>query len=509
MQNLQANSIQNVNKKLAASINNRYYERFLLYGFIVFVLRYSQVENMLSENTIGCLYSISIAFLASLEIYCMKGKYILFHPTVICSVVIFILGFSVSNYDIYLGANPYQREFSENLMGSDYIKYINEGMFWANVALIALWLGFHQTKISNMLFRSLMTQKLLKYIKKDLNFNMPVVNAIYGISIFSRVFLIANGVFGFAGAAKGNGGGVYDNILGLMAIFVSGGSIGLLVYSIRYFNKTSPITMMLIACGLEIFFGILSGFKSGLIYPVVIIMFGYIVVHKTLNYRSAAIFLVCGAFLTVVAFNIVENFRKNISDTSANIEGVDSLVGFTLESNKNVDVTADVGYGNMSTLQSTLARANLSIYNALAFKNLDNPAAAEYAAQTQTTEKILLSPVYFLIPRFLWSGKPQRQDGSLFYFYFMGANANTSISPSTIGYISMIYSTWFIIPAFLLIGILQNVAFSFSKIGFGGLIITFSLLAALAFIDEFDFILINMFRNFAIALVAQYYLLNK
>lgn len=424
------------------------------------------------------------------------------NPIVLASLFSFVLAFGVSN------ALYFMPEDVVAVVGLEPIAtpWMNQLMLLVVLGALAMWMGY-DSWTGQELGRMLQSSRLLRqWMTTSTRVNRPIIYACIAISLGARLAMIKLGVYGYSST--------YDQLIAgasyreYLSMAESLGKMALLGMAIQCFTsaRSSLVDrqLLMLVLGYEVIFGFLSGFKSQVVVPFIIV--GLVYYSQRLRIPWVVIpVIVVGLF---AAYAVIEPFRAARHQDA----------GFDGTSLENISQTmisagseADDGGEGPDTALSILARLNLTY---IASRGI------EYAATRALPEgspdflgDIVLAPAHALIPRFLWDSKPLQNIG-LWYtrevMEFGGVEtSSTDMSPFT--YLNFAGGPLAVILGFLSIGILQRGLFDGLRgFGGGGLIVLFGLLGTLVTISStFNANYIAIIRLLPILVIVQYVLLRQ
>lgn len=236
--------------------------------------------------------------------------------------------------------------------------------------------------------------------------------------------------------------GVLNNVTGygsdssfisqVVDVFSDITSLVLIIYYITYHNQISNkvdykfISMVL----LLIMLGFMSASKSVVISPIVSIILTDYYLNKNFNKKIIGI----GLIVFVLSFAIVPVVRNNI--------------------NQDVDKYEDVNIRNIEAVdafQSFLFRITYVPQLILSINyEGDTPDAVDNLWQYH-----LLSPIYALVPRFIYPDKPIITFGSWFSFNVYGSTENNNIGATYQGILYLSGGFFSVFLGFIILGLVQ------------------------------------------------------
>lgn len=422
------------------------------------------------------------------------------NPVVLASLFTFILTFGVTN------ALFFMPEDVVALVGIAPVAtpWMNQLMLLVLLGACAMWVGYGSGVGRNLGLMLRQSRVLRAWMPTSFRINNPALYACIAISLIARLWEIKLGVYGYSATydqlIEGAGYGQY------FFMAESLGQLALVGAALQCFAAPraalSDRQLLWFILGYEVAFGFLSGFKSQVVMPFIIVGFVYYSRRNRFP-RWLLPAVVAGLF---AAYAVIEPFRVARNEDAGFVgTNLGGIVG-TMTNAGGIDTAA--GGEDASTGLLFLARTNLTYVGSLGI---------EYAAENELPEgspeflkDIVLAPAYALIPRFLWDSKPFQNTGAWYYNEVMGLNGNTAAAMGPFTYLNFAGGPVAVVLGFLLVGVLQRGMFDgLRHFGGGGLLVLFGLLNTLANIDSsFDTFIVVSIRYFPLLVVAQYLLLQ-
>lgn len=462
-------------------------------------------ESMIMDADGLVAYTVLMLGYLSGEIWNLctnEGRWNWLNPVILASFFTFVLSFGVSNVIFFMP------EEMVTLVGLEPIAtpWMNQLMFLVMLGTLAMWLGY-DCWVGRKLGQMVQNSRFMKrWMSTSTQFNRPVVCAFLGLSLGARLVMINLGVYGFSSDLDQLiVGATYIQYL---TIAESLGQLALLGLALQCFASSRPNLfnrqILLLVLSYEVAFGFLSGFKSQVFMPFIVVGFAYYSQrHRIPRWMIPAVLV--GIF---AAYAVIEPFR-GARYHDASFDGTDvGSIATTMATAGSAGGDDDEG---PSTALSVLARVNLTY---VASRGI------EYAATTRLPEnspnflgELFLAPVYAFVPRFLWEGKPFQSIGFWYTVEVMGYGLEDGILSSTamgpVTYLNFAGGPLAILVGFFAIGMLQRMLFDgFQSFGIGGLIIFFGLLRSLVMIDSaVNTMFTSIIRLLPLLIIAQYLLL--
>jgi len=425
------------------------------------------------------------------------------NPVVLASIFTFVLAFGVTNVLYFfpedLGA----------LVGLEPIAtpWMNQLMLLVVLGAISMWVGY-SSGMGRRMGRMLQCSRVLrKWMSPSLRINKPALYACLAISLLAKLWAIKLGVYGYSSS--------YDQLIAAasytqyFSMADSLGAVALMVVALQVFarrrSSLADLQLLWLILGYEVVFGFLSGMKSAVVKPFIIV--GFMFYSQRNRFPRwlipAVVVGLMVAYAVIEPFRYARNMNRGFEGTS-----LGSIVS-TMTSASNIK--ADDGAESAPTALMILARSNMTYIGSLGI---------EYAARHSELPpgspaflgNIILAPASAFIPRFLWAGKSLQNIGIWYTQKVMGRYYSySSTAMSAFTYLNFAGGPLAVILGFLLVGIIQRGLFDgLRHFGGGGLIVLFGLLGPLVNIDSaFDSFFVGLIRFFSILVVVQYVLLRR
>ncbi len=424
------------------------------------------------------------------------------NPVVLASIFTFVLAFGVTNV-IY-----FMPEKIVALVGLEPIAtaWMNQLMLLVVLGAISMWVGY-SSGIGRGMGRLLQQSRVLRqWISPSLRINKPVLYAFLAISLIAKLWAIKLGVYGYSST--------YDQLIAAAnytQYFYMADSLGMLaLVGVALQCFATPRTsradrrLLWLVLGYEVAFGFLSGMKSAVGMPIIIVGLVYYSQHNRFPRWLIPAVLVS----VMAAYAVIEPFRAARNEDAGFVDTSLSSIVSTMTSASSVN--ADDGGERASTALSILARFNLTYIASLGIEYATNNKELPTGSPAFLGD-IMLAPAHALVPRFLWESKPLQNIGLWYTNQVMGLNIYSSTGMSPFTYLNFAGGPFAVIFGFLVVGVLQRGLFDgLRHFGGGGLIVLFGLLGTLVNIDSaFNSFFISIIRFLPILVVLQYVLLRR
>jgi hypothetical protein len=345
---------------------------------------------------------------------------------------------------------------------------------------------------------------LRKLMSSSFRVNRRALFACIAISLIARLLTIKLGLYGYSST--------YDQLIAgaayreYLTMAESLGKLALVVVAMKCFSSPrsalSNLLLLGLVLGYEVAFGFISGFKSAVVVPFIIVG----IVYYTQRNRLPLWLIPTVIVVIMAAYAVIEPYRGASRGGDAGFDGTNpvSMVSTIISASAN-----DAG-GRPPTWLRILARTNLTYVASLGIEYAANNDLPE--GSPEFLDDILLSPAHALVPRLFWVSKSLNNSGLWYANQVMGINGDSgSFAMSPFTYLNFAGGPLAVILGFLLVGILQRGLFDgFRRFGGGGLIVFFGLLGTLVNIDNaFNVFLVSIIRYLPILVIAQYVLIQR
>jgi hypothetical protein len=424
------------------------------------------------------------------------------NPVVLASIFTFVMAFGVTNILYFMPTEVV------DLVGLEPIStpWMNQLMLLVVMGAISMWVGY-SSSVGRGAGRMLHQSRFLrKWMSPSLRIHKPALYACLAISLIAKLWSIKLGVFGYSST--------YDRLIEAanytqyFAMADSLGKLALVGVALQCFSSSryfvSDWSLLCLVLAYEIAFGLLSGFKSAVVMPFIIVGLVYYSQHNRFpRWLIPAVVVGC-----IVAYAVIEPFRAARNESAGfvdtNLGGIVSTIIRGGSANMNDD-----GDG-ASTALSIVARSNMTYIASLGIEYAANHNELP-AGSPAFLADIFLAPAHALTPRFLWESKSLQNIGLWYTQEVMELDHFSSTGMSPITYLNFAGGPFAVILGFLMVGIFQRGLFDgFRHFGGGGLIVLFGLLGKLAIIDNaFNSFFISIIRFLPILVVVQYVMLRR
>jgi hypothetical protein len=362
---------------------------------------------------------------------------------------------------------------------------------WLNlIGAVALWTGYW-SGAANVVARALARSSTLeRWIRPQLALRLGVALFLVLISSGIRLLAIRLGLYGYsASPEKRELAEAYSQYLAMAGEL---GKVTLVAVSMATFLGKLSKWPMLVLLLMETGFGILSGFKTAVILPTIIVgMCAYAV-----RGRLPLLFLPTIIIGVFSAYAIIQPFRAaRYKETEFDGTSVFSIVG-TFAASRDSVYESDADGPMAATTASFVERATdvTSAANGIEFAERWDVLPE---GSPNFLEDIFLSPLYSVIPRALWEGKPVNDVGLWYTQVVMGEGTTSSTAMYPVTYLNFAGGVVAVVLGFLVVGVLQSALFrGIATHGGAAVFIVACLVGSLGHVDSVYYsFFISLIRN--------------
>lgn len=429
-------------------------------------------------------------------------------PPFIASIMLFGKDYIMPNIPVLFGAeNPVALQFA--VWRGDYMYWVNMSLFGVVLAVFGMWRGY-RSRTGFWLTRNV--QKLMirwNLVARSFNPNMQVVVILFLLSVFGVYLRVRLGIFGYS--SDPDRLQQTQDIQAWVSLFSQAGSFAFLILCLAVFsrerrNSIAVWAFFLFVLAWEFMIGFLSGFKSQVVMPVIIVGVAYYMGRG----RLSIIMIFLSIVMLVAAFQTIEPFRKaRWLDRSFDSTNIGSIVSTFWRAATNPGDY--IWQEDDMTFAEIASRTDLITFTAVSMNYSHTSELNEFAPRF--ARDLLLIPLNAFVPRFLWSGKTVANDGWWFDAYVLGSGPSTrsSIGMGPVAYLYFGGGFLLVFGGFFAIGVLQRVAFSaFVPLGLGGWLIFLGTLPTLAIIpSNVSAGLAGLLRLLPFLILAQLWVIRK
>jgi len=383
------------------------------------------VETRLLEDGLALLF-LSALFLAGIlyEIKAAKHRFFVLPPayfSLYMLLSLFLPGIHYYYFDAKAGAQ---------FMVSDY--YVNLGAWYTLVAVQVLWIAFYA--LPAVSYRS--------FSKFEIN-SVPIwlIHLFVIISVASFFIGLSTGTFGYVANPENVG------MLGFVRLGINFGLLAIILLTIYHTHLTWSRRYLYAVIAINMAIGLAFGSKSTVVSPIIIYILSLYMSGRQIGKAS----LVSTVVAIALAYTLVEPFRiyydlfasgRQLS-ISELIEAFVSAREYIKGDEANYIVAFLDRMNYLTVLGRTIEYADLNNYY-----------------RSEEWGHLLLSPLYGVVPRFIWESKPLADFGlwTSVNIFDLPATTHTGITPQ--GYSYLVMRLPGVILLFTLYGLIQKTTFN-------------------------------------------------
>ena len=500
----------------------------LVTGFAAGFIYLLSITNILGLRTVFVLLTSLLLIYLALEVNRVRRLHPvrwLINPAVLCSLMVFVLGFGVTNFLYFLPEDILYLVWLRREMTAS----MNKLMLLAVIGAVAMWLGYWTPLAARLMSRGSLIKLRKKFFEFDAEPKAWVLVGLVFAGLASRLIQIQLGLFGYSSS--------YDRHIEAASYtqYLSmGSSLGKLALVIAAFQYYSPQpgrqarAWLLGILAYEIMFGFLTGSKSAVVMPFIIVMLcQYLRIG-----RASRHWIIVIPLALIIAYAVVEPFRVALNENPG-LKGASLTSTVNTLMNSTLSAAREAGMDEKTFLLSgmeektlllsgtekmallllrVINRLNLTYVGSLGIAFADNNESLP-AGSPEFLRNILLAPLHAWIPRFLWEGKPLGNAGMWYTQTVMGLDQQ--ITTTAMGPFTHLYFAGGIIAVFfgfIFIGFIQRVIFFVTQpwISPAGGVVYLGILSTLIVGENsFNGIIVSLFRELPLILMLQIFLYKR
>lgn len=377
---------------------------------------------------------------------------------------------------------------------------------WLNLlGVVALWTGYW-SGIAHWMARGIASSSLLhRVMRPSLSLNLWVCFALVLVSSGFRLLTIRLGLYGYSASPERRElAEAYSQYLAMAGDL---GKVALVAVSLATFERRLGKWPMLALLGVETAFGVLSGFKSAVVLPTLIVGLCAFSIRGRLP-----LLLVPGVLGGIfVAYALIQPFREaRFREFDFDETSVSSIVDTFVASRDSVYAQPDADRPVVRTTASLFVRVS------------DVAAAAngiEFAERWEVLPEgspaflkdIVLSPLYAVVPRLLWEEKPVNDVGLWYTQVVMGEPTTSSTAMYPVTYLNFAGGLVAVVLGFYVVGVLQSALFrGLCAHGGAAVFLAVCLIGTLGHVDSVYYsFFISLIRNLPLLFALQWILFRS
>ena len=458
-------------------------------------------EGAFGERT--AFVSLTLLLLGFLAVAVVRVRQVhpqrwVLNPVVWGSFMTFVMSYGATNFLFFI--------FPDQLDLVGYVPEITASMVkhmgLVLVAALAMWSGYWSPIAKSLTGENRIARFQARLLPRTQHLRRFALPAIVVVATGSRLLQVQLGVFGYSATSYERliEAGAYTQYL---AMGSSLGKASLLLAALVFFsekpNSRADMAWFYGLIGLEIGWGLLSGFKGQAVTPIIIIAICQYLVTSRFDKK----WLVYFAIMYSVAFAIIQPFRsarnadQNFTGTSIE-EIVTTMKG---AQDLNLQSSSDA----VPFALSIASRSNLTWIGSFGLEFADSGLTS--ADAPKFLENIIMAPLHAWIPRFIWNDKPLSNIGLWYNQVVMGMSHFSSTGMGPVTYLYFAGGGIAVFFGFFLVGCMQRVLFFLLQPWrtIPGACVFFGMASAVTLIDSaFDSMIVSFFRDIPIYLVAMF-----
>lgn len=383
---------------------------------------------------------------------------------------------------------------------------MTDAMLLVYLAAFSMWRGYY---IGRPLAKVL--RRCLSHVCGLRRALQPALLPVLGLQVvyFALVaFSIDNGVFGIASGADARAANA--SMLDLLRTGMMAGSLALFLLLTYVFQRRADgncervlTALCVLLIFLNVLTGALSGFKSQIVMPFVMLAFAKFVAVQRLSLAS----MLAACLSLVVAYHVIEPYRAYLhSNQTASQAGVGLLLDALQESQEQRSLVVTSSLPLASQIAS---RFDLMGMSAVGIAFVRGGGYVEKSAEF--AESLYLSPILAFVPRAVWPDKPSYSSGVWFNSVVLGKTEDdtTSVGMGPVAWLYLMGGFAGVAIGFVGLGIVQALMFDgVARAGAGGMIIFLGAAMTLVMVPtDVGPAFTGMLRMLPLAFVAQFLLL--
>jgi hypothetical protein len=423
----------------------------------------------------------------------------LLNPAVMASLMTFVLSYNISNVLFFLPEDTVALVGVVPVVTPEMTKL----MWLVLLGAVAMWLGYWSPIAMRLTNAQMCNSFRTRFLRKSAAPRWWVLPVLLAVSLLSRLAQISLGIFGYSST--------YDRLLEMgsvsqyLSMASSLGKLALAISALQFFSHRSSTARCWLfgLLSYEAVFGVLSGFKSQVAMPFVVVgVCQYLVVG-----RITASWIVVFAFSLVAAYAVIEPFRiaRNqdlVFKGTSIVEIFETVIGATSSAS---GTSASTENESLSLVVSMLSRSSLAYIGSLGIGFADqNPVLP--ADSPNFLGDLFLAPFHAWIPRIIWESKPLGVLGVWYTQVVIGASHSSSTAMGPFTYLYFAGGAAAVAIGFCLLGIIQRILFMLTHPtrSVGGAIVYLGALSSAVIVDSnFSSIFISFARELPLLIILQ------
>ncbi|MFZ1547716.1 MAG: hypothetical protein WAT12_11565 [Candidatus Nitrotoga sp.] len=372
--------------------------------------------------------------------------------------------------------------------------------------MVALWSGYWSRWAVKLGHRLRSSASLKRVLRPEFRVNPEVLWLFFGVGVACILAMITLGIYGYSRDPF-----QAERYVGIQQYLTIGRDLVplvLLVLALQFFSGGQQGRRALLGLSvvflISVFAGFLSGFKSQVVMPILIVGLAHYVVRD----RIPNWMLPIGIVLLLSAYSVIEPFRDaRKSDAQFQSQNLFYIVE-VMFGTENASGTKDSPALQDKASHFVSAQSPIALWS----RGLEYHAWHDGlpASAPGFGRNILLSPLLAVVPRAIWPGKPEAIYGNWYYVEVLGNFGETSVSISGVTSLYFVGGWPAVMIGFFVFGMLQRGLFQgLVPLGAGGVLVFLGLFSGLRGFEVFHVLIVDLLRTLPLMLLVQSLLLKK
>lgn len=384
---------------------------------------------------------------------------------------------------------------------------IERALLYAWLAAFCMWRGYYLGLGAAARLRSVVRRSDI--FRRELEPNVAAAVATQAAYFVLVAYAVSLGIFGFSSNVETRAANV--ELLDLINLGLAAGSLSfllLLCYLFRRRQAGASATLLYAACVglliLHVIVGAISGFKSQMVMPFVMVAAAKFLVTRRISFGAVAL----GGLALIAAYQVVEPYRAYLSRNG--LSGV-SDVSSLFDALQTSYAERDLGQQSSVPLSTQmLQRVDMTVMSAVGIQFADGSTDEAGRKGKEFAQSIYLAPVLAFVPRAFWADKPAFTSGGWFNRTVLRNNTEAAVGMGPIAWLYVLGGVVAVVIGFLCIGFAQALMFEgFARAGAGGVIVFLSAANSLVTLpSDLGPVFVGVLRLLPFAILAQWLLLK-
>lgn len=458
------------------------------------------------EFTFIVLTLLLLIFLAT-QVGCLRRLHPqswVLNPVVLASLMTFVMGYGASNFLFFVPVPVLQLDLLGlvQVVTAPMVKH----MALALVAALAMWAGYWSPVAASISVWPSVVRFQADFLRRSSQMPALALPAMAAVATGARLLQIQLGVFGYSATSYVHliEAGAYTQYLALGSAVGKG---ALILSALQYYSdqrNLSARNWLYVLLALEVGWGVLSGFKSAMAMPFVIVLSCQYLASGRTDKRWFMYIVVS----LVAAYAVIEPFRA-VRNSDSSFTGTSiSQIASTMAGARDVDLESS--RDEVSKLLSYASRSNLTRIGSFGVEFADTNHL--YEDDPLFLENILLAPLHAWIPRFIWASKPLGNIGLWYNQVVMGMSHFSSTAMGPVTYLYFGGGGIAVFLGFFFMGCVQRALFFLLLPwqSIPGACVFLGMLGTISTIDSaFDGILVSLCRDLPIYSIAMFFIFRE